>query len=186
MAYPGAVSRLCVVSHRCVQEPCGGRSRLPHVLSPEELQRCVLSAQRLDSHAKRATTISLRAKAFIPCGTRLRPLGSTEESGETVGRLSPQARQGVPVVLADVRQEAAATTGAEAHGRGGEAGTGLTVQEVRLQFLGREAVGGWGGALRPQADFPARDVLGPRSLAELESRNPVLTQGGHELSPGVH
>ena len=40
------------------------------------------------------------------------------------------------------------------------------------------------GELREQADFPDRGLLGTLTLAaELESRDHLLTQWGHERSP---
>jgi hypothetical protein len=58
-------------------------------------------------------------------GSRGRPealdLLDTEDGGETGGDLRAHERQGIPVALADVLIEEAATAGAEAHGRGGQA-----------------------------------------------------------------
>jgi hypothetical protein len=110
----------------------------------------------------------------------------TEDSGETRGSLSPQEREGVPVARENVRREEAAAPGAEAHRSRGKASDIFAVQEGTLPLRVREAVGGWVRALGQEADFPARGFLGPFALAaEVESRNHVLTQWGHESSPFV-
>ena len=55
-----------------------------------------------------------------------------------------------------------------------------------LQLLFRNAVGGFMVELREQADFPDIGFLGPFAFAaEVESRDHVLTQGAHEISPFV-
>jgi hypothetical protein len=111
----------------------------------------------------------------------------TEEGGETVCSVRTHERAGMPVALEDVLKEEAEATGADAPGRGGEAIDGFAGQEVMLQFLCRDAVGGCVVELSQQTDFPDRGVLGTLSLAtELESHNHVLTQWGHEISPCVH
>jgi len=108
----------------------------------------------------------------------------TEDGGETVGGLRTEAGAGVPVAFADVLREEAEATVADTHRRGGEAVDILPGQEGVLEFLCREAVGGCVVELRPQTDFPDRGCLSPFALAtELESRNHLLTQWGHELSP---
>jgi hypothetical protein len=108
----------------------------------------------------------------------------TEDGGETVGGVRPEAGAGVPVACADVWREEAEATGAETQRRGGEAVDILPGQEGVRECLCREAVGGCVGELRPQTDFPDRGGLRPCALAtELESRKHVLTQWGHELSP---
>jgi hypothetical protein len=111
----------------------------------------------------------------------------TEDGRETVGGLRTQECKSVPVALEDVLIEKADATVAETHGRWGEAVDIFPVQEVVLQFLFRDAVGGFVVELSQQAYFPDIGLLGPLSLAaELESRNHVLTQWGHEISPFVH
>ena len=110
----------------------------------------------------------------------------TEDGGETVFGLRAQERQGVPVALEDVLIEEADTTVAEAHGRWGKAVDVFAVQEVVLQFLFRDVVGGFVVELSQQAYFPDIGFLRPFALAtELESRHHVLTQWGHERSPFV-
>ena len=110
----------------------------------------------------------------------------TEDGGETVCGLRAQEREGVPVALEDVLREEADTTGADAHGRWGEAIDVFPVQEVVLQLLFRDAVGGFVVELREQADFTDIGFLSPFTLAtEVESRKHLLTQWGHEISPFV-
>ena len=110
----------------------------------------------------------------------------TEDGGETVGGLRAQEREGVPVALEDVLREEADATVADAHGRWGEAVDVFAVQEVVLELLFRDAVGGFVVELSQQADFPDIGFLRPFALAtELESRNHLLTQWGHEISPFV-
>ena len=83
----------------------------------------------------------------------------------------------------DVLGEEADATVADAHGRGGEAIDVFPVQEIALQLLFGDAVGGFVVELGQQADFPDRGFLSPFALTtELESRNHVLTQGGHTMS----
>ena len=108
----------------------------------------------------------------------------TEDGWETVGGLCAHKRESVPVALEDVLIEEADATVADAHGRGGEAVDVCAVQEVALQLLFRDAVGGCVVELREQADFPDIGLLGTLTLAaELESRDHLLTQWGHERSP---
>ena len=110
----------------------------------------------------------------------------TEDGGETVGGLRAQERERVPVALEDVLIEEANTAVADAHGRWGEAIDVFAVQEVALQLLFRDAVGGFVVELRQQADFPDIGFLRPFALAtEVESRNHLLTQWAHEISPFV-
>ena len=98
--------------------------------------------------------------------------------------LRTQECEGVPVTLEDVLREEADTAGADAHGRWGEAIDVFAMQEVALELLCGEAVGGCVGELREQADFPDRGLLGTLALAaELQRSNHVLTQWGHERSP---
>ena len=66
----------------------------------------------------------------------------TEDGGEPVGGLRTEECEGVPVALEDVSREEADATVADTHGRGGEAVDIFAVQEVALQLLCREAVGG--------------------------------------------
>ena len=66
----------------------------------------------------------------------------------------------MPVALEDVLVEEADATIADAHGRGGETVNVFPVQEVVLQFLFRDAVGGFVVELREQADFPDIGLLG--------------------------
>jgi len=107
----------------------------------------------------------------------------TEDGGEPVGGLHAKAREGVPVALEDVLVEEADTAGADAHGRWGEAIDVFPVQEIALQLLFGDTVGGCVVALGQQADFPDIGCLSPFALAtELESRNHLLTQGGHTMS----
>jgi hypothetical protein len=110
----------------------------------------------------------------------------TEDGGEPVGGVRTQEREGVPVALENVRREEAEPPGAEAQGRRGQTSDIFPVEEVALEFLCRDAVGGGMGALSQEADFPDRRCLSPFALAtEVESRNHVLTQWGHEISPFV-
>jgi hypothetical protein len=100
----------------------------------------------------------------------------TEDGGETVGGLRTQECKDGPVALEDVLREKADATVADTHGRGGEAVDIFPVQEVVLEFLFRDAVGGFVVELSPQTDFPDRGCLSPFALAaELESRNHLLT-----------
>jgi hypothetical protein len=110
----------------------------------------------------------------------------TEHGGETVRDLRANEREGVPIAFEDVLREEAEATGAEAHGRGGEAVDVVAVQEGVLQLLFRNPVGGFVVELGQQADFPNRGFLSPFALAaEVEGRKHVLTQGAHEISPFV-
>jgi hypothetical protein len=103
-----------------------------------------------------------------------------------VSGVRTQECEGVPVTLEDVLREEANATVAEAHGRWGEAVDVFAVQEVALQLLFRNAVGGCVGELREQADFPDIGLWGTLALAaEVQRSNHVLTQWGHERSPFV-
>ena len=107
----------------------------------------------------------------------------TEDGGEPVCGLHAKEREGVPVALEDVLVEEADAAVTDAHGRGGEAIDVFPVQEIALPLLFRDAVGGFVGELGQQADFPDIGCLSPFALAtELESRNHLLTQGGHTMS----
>jgi hypothetical protein len=111
-------------------------------------------------------------------------LRHTADGGETACGLRTEECQGVPVAWEDVLREAAEATGAEAHGRWGEAVDVFAVQEGALQLRCSEAVGGGVVALREQAAFPDRGRWGTRALAaEWQRRNHVWTQWGHERSP---
>jgi hypothetical protein len=110
----------------------------------------------------------------------------TEDRGEGVGGLRAQERQRGPVALEDVLREEAPTAVAEAHGGWGEAVDVCAVQEGVLQLLCRDAVGGCGGELRQQPDFPDRGCLRPCALAaEVQSRDHVSPSWAHVLSPFV-
>jgi hypothetical protein len=77
-------------------------------------------------------------------------------------------------------------TVADAHGSWGESIDIFTVQEVVLKLLFGEQVGRFAIELSQQADLTDIGLLGTLSLAtELESRNHLLTQWGHEMSPFV-
>ena len=109
---------------------------------------------------------------------------NTEHSGETVGGLCAQEREGVPVALEAVLGEEADATRAETHGRGGEAIDVCAVQDIALECLVRDAVGGGVVELSSQSDCTDRGGLRPFALAtEWESRKHVWTQWGHERSP---
>ena len=110
----------------------------------------------------------------------------TEDGGETVGGVRVHEREGVPVAREDVLREEADATIAEAHGRWGEAVDVFPVEEGVLQLLFGEQVGRCVVELREQAYFADIGLLGTFAFAaELESRNHVLTQWGHEISPFV-
>ena len=107
----------------------------------------------------------------------------TADGGEPVGGLHAQEREGVPVALEDVLVEETDAAVTDAHGRGGEAIDVFPVQDIALQLLFRDAVGGCVVELGQQADFPDLGCLRPFALAtELESRNHLLTQGSHTMS----
>ena len=61
--------------------------------------------------------------------------------------------EGVPVTWEDVLREETHATGADAHGRWGEAIDVCAVQEGVLQFLYRDAVRGWMVELSEPADL---------------------------------
>lgn len=110
----------------------------------------------------------------------------TEDGGEPVFGSCTQERQGVPVALEDVLREEAETTVADAHGRWGEAVDVCAVQEITLQLLFSNAVGRLVIALCKETDFTDVRCLRPFALAtELERRNHLLTQWGHERSPFI-
>jgi hypothetical protein len=100
----------------------------------------------------------------------------TEHGGETVRALRANECEGVPIAFEDGWIEEADATGAEAHGGGGEAVDVFAVQEVVLQLLFRNPVGGFVVELGQQVDFPDRGCLRPFALAaEVESRKHLLT-----------
>jgi hypothetical protein len=66
---------------------------------------------------------------------------TTEDGGEAVCGLSPHQRPRVPITREDVVREAADATGAEAHGRWGEAIDVCAVQEGVLKLRFGEQVG---------------------------------------------
>jgi hypothetical protein len=126
---------------------------------------------------------------MVQGGSRLKKTSDffdTEDGGETVCGLSPPQSQRVPITLEDVLGEEADAAVADAHGGWGQAVDVLPVEEGALQLLFGDAVGGLVVELGQQADLPDRGFLSPFALAtELESRNHVLTQCGHEISPFV-
>jgi len=92
----------------------------------------------------------------------------------------------VPVALEDVLREEADATVAEAHGSRGKAIDIFPVQEGVLKLLFGEQVGRFAIELSQQAYFPDRGFLSPFAFAtEVEGRNHLLTQWGHEISPFV-
>ena len=110
----------------------------------------------------------------------------TEDSWKPVRSLRAQERAGVPVALEDVLVEEANTAIAETHGGWGEAIDGFAVQEIALQLLFGNAVGGCVVELGQQVDFADLGCLGPFAFAtEVERRQHLLTQWGHEISPFV-
>jgi hypothetical protein len=111
---------------------------------------------------------------------------NTEDGGETVGGLCAQERQRGPVAFEDVLIEEADAAVADAHRGWGEAIDIFAVQSVSLELLFRDAVGGFVVELSQEADFTDIGCLSPCALAtEVESRDHVLTQWGHEISPFV-
>jgi hypothetical protein len=111
---------------------------------------------------------------------------NAEDGGKTVCSLSANEREGVPVALEDMLVEESDATVADAHGSWGESIDIFTVQEVVLKLLFGEQVGRFAIELSQQADLTDIGLLGTLSLAtELESRNHLLTQWGHEMSPFV-
>jgi len=82
----------------------------------------------------------------------------------------------VPVAREDMLREEANTAVADTHGRWGEAVDVFAVQEVALQLLFGDAVGGLVVELSQQADFPDIGLLGTLALAtELQCGNHLLT-----------
>ena len=90
----------------------------------------------------------------------------------------------MPIAFEDVLGEEADATVADAHGGWGEAVDIFSMQEVGLEFLVGEQVGRFVIELSQQAYFTDIGLLGTFAFAtELESRNHLLTQWGHEISP---
>jgi hypothetical protein len=89
----------------------------------------------------------------------------TEDRGEVVGGWRAQERQRGPVALEDVLIEEAGAAVAEAHRGWGEAIDIFAVQEVSLELLFRDAVGGFVVELSQEADFPEIGCLRPFALA---------------------
>jgi len=90
----------------------------------------------------------------------------------------------MPVAFEDVLIEEADAAVAEAHGRGGEAVDVFPVEEVTLQLLFGDAVGGFVVELGQETDFTDIAFLSPFALAtKLQSGKHVLTQWGHEIPP---
>jgi hypothetical protein len=111
---------------------------------------------------------------------------NTQHGGETVGGLRAQERQRGPVAWEDVLVEEANTAVADTHGGGGEAIDVFAVQEIALQLLFGDAVRGCVVELGQQADFSDIGGLRPFAFAaEVESRDHLLTQWGHGVSPFV-
>src|SRR5262249_26442916 len=125
----------------------------------------------------------------MPGGSRLEDTSDffkTEDSGEVVRGLRAPERQRRPVALEDVLREEAKPAVADTHGRGGEAINIVAVQAVVLQLLCGDTVGGFAVELSQQTDSPDRGCLRPFArAAAMESRDHLLTQRGHEISPFV-
>jgi hypothetical protein len=110
-------------------------------------------------------------------------LRNTQHGGETVGGGRAHEREGVPVALEDMLIEEADATVADAQGRWGEAVDVFAVEEVGLELLFGDEVGGFVVELSQQTDFPDIAVLSPFALAaQLERRNHLLTQVSHTMS----
>ena len=110
----------------------------------------------------------------------------TEDSGEMVRGLRAPEGPRSPVACEDVLREEANSTVADTHGRGGEAINIFAVQEGVLQLLFGDTVGGCVVELSQETDFADVGCLSPFArAADVERRNHVLTQRGHELSPFV-
>ena len=110
----------------------------------------------------------------------------TEDSWKPVRSLRAQEREGVPVALEDVLGEEANTARADTHGGWGEAIDVFAVQDIALQRLFGDAVGGLVVELGQQVDCSDIGCLCPFAFAtEVERRQHVLTPWGHEISPCV-
>jgi hypothetical protein len=113
-------------------------------------------------------------------------LFQAEASRESVFGLCAHEVEGLPVAFKDVVGEAAESTGAEAHGAWSEAVAMLAVSDLVLPCLCREKARRLAGALSQQAYRTDRALLRALALAtELERRDHVLTQRGHEIAPFV-
>jgi hypothetical protein len=112
-------------------------------------------------------------------GGREEPLDllHAEDGGKPVGDLRTNEREGMPIAFEDVLIEEANPAIAEAHGGGGEVVDIFAVQEVALQLLLGDEVGGFVVELGQQADFSDIGLLSPFAFAaEVESRDHLLTQ----------
>jgi hypothetical protein len=110
----------------------------------------------------------------------------TQDGWETVGGGRAHEREGVPIAFEDVLREEADTAVADTHGRWGEAIDVFPVQEIALKILFGEQGGRFAIELSQQADFADVGFLSAFAFAtELESRNHVLTQCSHEMSPSM-
>ena len=99
-----------------------------------------------------------------------------KESWEAVFRLGSHEVEGLPVALKDMVVEEADATGADAHGRWGEAITVFSVQDVGLKLLFGDHVGRLAVELRQQAYLTDRGLLGTLPLAtELKRSDHLLT-----------
>jgi hypothetical protein len=108
---------------------------------------------------------------------------NTQPSGETVCSGRTQEREGVPVALEDMLREESHATGAEAHGRWGEAVDVFAVEEGGLECLFGDHVRRFAIELSQQTDCTDRGFLRTFALAaQLKRRNHVLTQVGHTMS----
>jgi hypothetical protein len=92
-------------------------------------------------------------------------LVKTEDRGEVVRGLRAHECQGSPVAFEAVLREEANRTGAETHGRGGEAINIFAVQAVVLQLLCGDTVGGCVVELSQETDCAAVGCLRPFALA---------------------
>jgi len=100
--------------------------------------------------------------------------------------LSSHARQGVPVASQDLWVDATARAVTEAHGAGREALAVVAMQEGVWPGRCGDAVGGFGGALRQQADRSASGLWRPCALATaLQSGDHGLAQWCHDRPPVV-
>jgi hypothetical protein len=115
-------------------------------------------------------------------GRQESPVLPTEDSGE-VG-VCAQERQCGPGALEAVRREEAQTAGAEAPGGWGEASAVVAVLAVGLQRLGRDAVGGFGGARRQQPDWP--DIFSTLSILDAEYSCPYVRNCNRSSNKGAN
>jgi hypothetical protein len=88
-----------------------------------------------------------------------------EDGGEPVGGVRAQERQCGAVTLQDVLREEAEATVAEAHGRGGEPIDVFPMQEIALQLLFGDTVGGFVVERSEQVDFSDIGCLRPFAFA---------------------